>query len=235
MTQRRPIRRAAIIGGGLGLAVLATGIAVAVIAPSDNQSSSTGLGTTETLVAKTTPAVVLPAETPDDLTLSLDGLDANTAAQLEYVLANWDNSYTGPFGYIEEFNCMNFTSQTLLARGWEQTEDWWNDQTGDPLDASTSWYSSTAFMDWLSEHPELATPLTDDERDELAVGDIVQFDWDNSGDRDHTGIVTRIDHNADGTISVYYAGHTDYTLMRSVDWAVTVLHPGGTAHYWHLS
>lgn len=81
MTQRRPTRRIAIIGGGLGLAVLATGIAVAVIAPSDNKSSThTDLGTTETLSAETTPAVVLPAETPDDLTLSLDGLDANTAA-----------------------------------------------------------------------------------------------------------------------------------------------------------
>lgn len=87
----------------------------------------------------------------------------------------------------------------------------------DAVNSSASWRSSTAFSDWLSEHGELAAALDDSERDQLAVGDIVQFDWDNSGDPDHTGIVTRIDHNADGSISVYYAGHTDNTLLRSVD------------------
>ena len=59
-------------------------------------------------------------------------------------------------------------------------------------------------------HPERATPLSDAQRDQVKVGDIAQFDWDNSGDRDHTAIVTRVDKTASG-MQIYYAGHTNDT------------------------
>ena len=68
----------------------------------------------------------------------------------------------------------------------------------------------------------------------MKVGDIVQFDWDDSGDRDHTGIVTSVTTEADGSITIHYAGHTDATFDRSVDWAITELHPGGVAYYWSI-
>jgi hypothetical protein len=71
-------------------------------------------------------------------------------------------------------------------------------------------------------------------RDRVVLGDIVQFDWDGNGDRDHTGIVTRVDRTSVGT-KVYFAGHTEDSDYRDVDQAITKDHPGGTAYYWHLS
>ena len=41
-------------------------------------------------------------------------------------------------------------------------------------------------------------------------------------------------HEDDGSISVHYAGHTDATWDRSVDWAITEDHPGGVAYYWSI-
>ena len=70
----------------------------------------------------------------------------------------------------------------------------------------------------------LASPVT---------GDIVQFDWDNSGDRDHTGIVSKVEGSGDG-ISISYASHTEDADYRTVDFAITERHPGGTAYYWSV-
>jgi hypothetical protein len=61
----------------------------------------------------------------------------------------------------------------------------------------------------------------------------VQFDWDNSGDRDHTAIVSRIEGTGDNIV-ISYAGHTDDTDYLSVDYAITEKHPGGTAYYWSI-
>lgn len=152
------------------------------------------------------------------------------AAQLDYVLEYWQH-YNPDYEAISDNDCVNFTSQSLLARGWSENEEWsWN---GGVEDSTAAWRGSTAFRDWLETRPDLATPLGDDRRDEVKVGDIVQFDWDDSGDRDHTGIVTEVTHSASGT-TIYYAGHTDDTDYRSVDWAIEVQHPGAAVYYWSI-
>ena len=81
-------------------------------------------------------------------------------------------------------------------------------RTGGTRDGQTSpsWISSTAFSDYLLAHPERATYLGSD-RSHVKVGDVAQFDWDASGDLDHTATVTRVDHTADG-MKVYVGGHT---------------------------
>ncbi|HET6673336.1 MAG TPA: amidase domain-containing protein, partial [Agromyces sp.] len=133
------------------------------------------------------------------------------AAQLEYVHNHWRSTSSERFGFVDENDCVNFTSQSLLARGWQTDEEWWYSDDGDPWSHPTAWISSTSFMEYLEEHPERATALTDDQRDQVKVGDVVQFDWDDSGDRDHTGIVTSVTTESDGSISILYAGHTDAT------------------------
>lgn len=121
-------------------------------------------------------------------------LSPAVAAQIAYVRAHWEDTSSEEFGYLPDGDCVNFTSQSLLARGWEADDEW-----------------------WFSE-----------------VGDVVQFDWDDSGDRDHTGVVTSVETESDGSITILYAGHTDATLDRSVDWAITEHHPGGVAYYWGI-
>ena len=162
------------------------------------------------------------------------GLSRPVAAQLEYAHAHWDDPDAERFGVIDENDCVNFTSQTLLARGWTTDDEWWYDENGDAYASSGAWISSTMLRDYLARHPERATPLTDDQRDQVKVGDIVQFDWDDSGDRDHTGIITAVVTEADGSIDLEYAGHTDATWNRSVDWSITEQHPHGVAYYWSI-
>ncbi|KRE22406.1 amidase domain-containing protein [Agromyces sp. Soil535] len=166
--------------------------------------------------------------------LDTSSLSPAVAAQLEYAYAYWNDTQSDEFGYLDENDCVNFASQTLLARGWETDDEWWYDESGDPYSSSEAWRSSTALMDYLEEHPERATALTDDQRDQVKVGDLVQFDWDDSGDRDHTAVVTAVITESDGSITVEYAGHTDATWDRSVDMAITELHPGGVAYYWSI-
>ncbi len=130
--------------------------------------------------------------------LDTAGLSASVAAQLEYVHAHWDDTESDRFGVIDENDCVNFASQSLLARGWEVDDEWWYDEDGDAYASSDAWISSTMLRWYLEDHPERATALTDDQRDQVKVGDLVQFDWDDSGDRDHTGIVTAVTTEADG-------------------------------------
>jgi hypothetical protein len=166
--------------------------------------------------------------------LDLASLSPSVAAQLKYVRGHWQDTSSDQFGYLPENDCVNFASQSLLARGWETDDEWWYSDDGDPWSHPAAWISSTSFMEYLEEHPERATALTDDQRDQVKVGDIVQFDWDDSGDRDHTGVVTSVTTEPDGSITILFAGHTDATWDRSVDWAITEHHPGGVAYYWSI-
>lgn len=155
-------------------------------------------------------------------------------AQMSYVLAHWDDYNLAEYGSLPDTDCANFASQSLLERGWTMDEDWWAEGTGDDFDFSKAWVSSTFFMNYVEEHPELAIALDDSQREQVKVGDIVQFDWDNSGDRDHTGIVSKVEATDAGT-QVYYAGHTDDTDYRTVDEAITVIHPGASVYYWSIA
>lgn len=154
--------------------------------------------------------------------------DPRVTAQTKYALAHWDDYNTGEYGSIGGNDCVNFTSQSLVARGWTMDADWSFDT--DSLQYSPAWASSTAFADYLAAHPERATPLTDRQRNLVKVGDIVQFDWDDSGDKDHTGIVTRVEKTGQSA-RIYYAGHTSNTDYQSVDESIQ---NGGTVSFWSV-
>lgn len=159
----------------------------------------------------------------------------SAAAQLAYVHRYWREANSADFGRFDGTDCVNFASRTLLARGWPMTPEWGHSKTVLGTDAyARAWVSSTALAAWLTRHPELAVPVEDDRRDALRVGDLVQIDWDGSGDRDHTGVVSRITR-ADGRVAVDFAEHSPSTLHHSVD-ALLAEHAGtGVAvHYWHL-
>ncbi|WP_127792351.1 amidase domain-containing protein [Agromyces sp. LHK192] len=226
-------RRRLLVGGVAGLLLLG-GAATAIVAASDSGGTDAPRVAAAEDVTDASGTAVSPADTTAADKSSFASLSPAVAAQMSYVLANWQSTEHDVFGYMTETDCVNFASQSLLERGWTTDDEWWYAEGGDPYAHSTAWISSTAFMEWLGEHPERATALTDDQRDLVKVGDIVQFDWDDSGDRDHTGIVTAVETRDDGTISIEYAGHTDATWDRTVDEAITQIHPGGVAYYWSI-
>ena len=136
--------------------------------------------------------------------------------QMQYAFAHWNLYSSKRFGYITDNDCANFTSQTLLARGWRQSSAWWNDGSaakGLP-DASSTWISSTAMSNWLKTRPDLATHLTYTQRDQATVGDIVQFNWNskkNPGVWLHTAVVSRIVVLPNGRHDIHYVAHTNNT------------------------
>lgn len=131
------------------------------------------------------------------------------ASQLDYLETYWSDYNSAQYGVIAGNDCVNFTSQSLIARGWQMDGEWSYSSTGG---YSTAWASSTAFNSYLAAHPERATPLTNAQRDQVKVGDVVQFDWDGSGDWDHTGVVTSVDGD-----TILYSSHTADNFDQSID------------------
>lgn len=233
--------------GGLALVgVLTAGVITAGVVTAQGSGDPSASASTETVAAPDTakqaeqaedaaPAdPVAPEEprpTPVDKGTPVSA-DPAVQKQLTYALTHWQNYNTAEYGVLGTTDCVNFVSQTLVERGWEMDDQWWTSGTGADFEFSSPWVSSTAFMRYLAASGR-ATALTDDQRDQVKLGDIAQFDWDNSGDRDHTAIVSRIEGSGDN-LQIYYAGHTDNTDYRSVDWAITVNHPGASVYYWSV-
>jgi len=150
-------------------------------------------------------------------------------AQLDYVAKHWSDRNIDEYGSLDDTDCVNFASQSLIARGWSQSDEWWHSSAGGVHSYSPAWISSGAMAGWLSGHPELAEWVDDSERERVALGDIVQFDWDSNGAVDHTGIVNRVDGS-----DIYYASHSNDRESQSVDVAIERDGRGGTISYWHL-
>jgi hypothetical protein len=155
------------------------------------------------------------------------------AAQQEYnfVSASW-NSHSSKFGYYPGHDCANWASQALLQRGFTQNAKWHARQSR-LHGATTAWISSASLHNYLLATGK-ATLLTDSQRALVAVGDIVQFDWWNTGAQEHTGIVTHIEQTPAGP-KIYYASHTAHGMWWSVDRSVHIAYPGATATYLHLN
>ena len=128
---------------------------------------------------------------------------------MAYAFQNWNRTSSARFGYIPDNDCANFTSQTLLARGWQPSDEWFNDGQGD---WSSTWVSSTAMSTWLKQRPDLATRLPYRQRDKVVVGDIVQFHWGWGKAYtgwDHTAVVSKVVVLPNGRHDIYYVAHTN--------------------------
>jgi hypothetical protein len=227
---------------GLAAAIAVGATGCAGIPPLPPQASIGTVTPDQQRGAETAPATPEPEEPVDESDepaadagedVQVDvATDPRVVAQVDYVLQYWSDYNDEEWGVLERNDCVNFASQSLVVRGWEQSSQWYHG--GDPYTSSASWRSSTAMRNWLASRPDLATALDDDQRDQVQLGDLVQFDWDNSGDRDHTGVVTRIERSSQG-VKVYFAGHTLDSDYRDVDVAITKEHPGASVYYWRLA
>ena len=174
-----------------------------------------------------TPEADVPM-TPRTLSLTFTS-DPGIDAQIAYVMTYWSNYNSGAYPVIKGFDCANFASQSLIARGWTMDAAWGADRATGAM--SPSWASSTALRDYLTSRPDDATPLDDSQRDLVKVGDIAQFDWNSSGDRDHTAVVTRVEHTDAGT-KVWVGGHTKDVDYWDVDTALAT--GGGSVSYFSI-
>ena len=163
------------------------------------------------------------------------GHSAAVAAQIAYARDHYKNPNREAFGDLGGSDCVNFTSQTLIARGWQMTDEWKFDSSlAEPY--TRPWISSTGFRDYLSGHPELAVALSWKERDQVQPGDLVQFDWDNSGDRDHTAVVSGVTHDVfTGERVLLLTSHSPGAFDWSIRDVLAQNSPSTKVYFWQLA
>jgi len=156
-------------------------------------------------------------------------------AQLQYAFAHWSTE-TYNLATYGEFNsvggdCMNFVSQTLIARGIPMTAGW---SFTSPTKYTGSWIYTPSFENYLLASPELGfTRLTAEQRDQAEVGDIVVFDWNSNDSADHIQIISDI-RVVDGKQQILMVGHNLDSNWRDFDTTITVDHPGALAWFWKV-
>lgn len=160
------------------------------------------------IAAVTLTAMSDPTPRPTGLTFEYK-VDDDLDRQMAYAFQNWNTYSNRSFGYLSGSDCANFASQTLLARGWQRSTQWFNYGAGR---WSGTWVSSTALSSWLSQRTDLVTHLGYSQRDQVTVGDVVQFRWPGHSKKytswDHTGIVSKVVVLPNGSHDIYYVAHT---------------------------
>lgn len=162
--------------------------------------------------------------------LSLTAVDR----QLEYAFAHWNSYNTAYYGDFNAWggDCINFVSQTLVARGWVPTSDWFNDAQED---WAAAFVHVPSFDEWLSEHPEYgAVRMGLDQIDDVKIGDVVLFDWEGDGSLDHAQVVSGIDQ-VDGQTDVLMVGHNVDSTYRSITAALAEQgHESAQVYFWSI-
>ena len=160
----------------------------------------------------------------------------NTAKQLAYAMAHWNDYNTTEYGDLNPVggDCANFVSQTLIARGWKMNSEWFNHNAA--AQWSPAWGYVPAMDNYLRANAAQLgiTQYPLDRRDKVKVGDIVMFDWDDNSSLDHVQIVSAIE-KIGTTIRIKMVGHNVDTDYRDLDKTITIDHPGAVGHFWELS
>jgi hypothetical protein len=153
--------------------------------------------------------------------------------EIDYVDANWYTQGSTNYAYIPNEDCANFVSEALHSRGWAYTKNW-HPATSTWTTASIDWVSSTHLRGWiLKKYPAITELKGTAAFSQVKVGDVAQFDWRNTGIRDHTAIVTAV-FQVNGVWQVYVGEHTDPYEYRNVRDMVTRVHPGATVYFLSL-
>ena len=154
--------------------------------------------------------------------------------QMQYALSHWKDYNLAEWGNLNPVggDCANFVSQTLIQRGWTQNPTWHN--TNQTADWTPAWGYVPAMDQYFQATPSLGlTRLSLDQRDQVKVGDVAMFDWNQNDIPDHVMIVSQVVKDGDKTI-IKAVGHNKDFDFRDLDETITVEHPGGNAWFWSV-
>ncbi|SDY67778.1 amidase domain-containing protein [Herbiconiux ginsengi] len=236
------------LGGGTEVAVSGAGFTdVVSVAFGDSPATSFAV-VDDTGLTAVSPASVDYAVTAVPVIVTLDdgsqvtsdvafGYEIQTPvdSQMNYAFTYWKDYNMAEWGQFPDNDCGNFVNQSMLARGWTQSDDWFSEYTTTG-DYSLSWIRGNEMDAYYASRPD-TTRLELTQRDQVKVGDVVMFDWDPQNDNgvDHTMMVSQVVPNLDGSVAIKLVGHTVDAQYRDLDTAITVENPGGTAHFWSIA
>ena len=127
-------------------------------------------------------------------------------AQLSYLQTYWQNYNLAEWGDYNPLggDCVNFTSQGLIHRGW-QMDAQWKSPGADGM-ASKPWISTTAMEAYLKAQGFVSND--NDHLDRVRPGDVGIFDWGEKGPGvDHTMTVSKVEYTEAGPV-VYSSATT---------------------------
>lgn len=139
----------------------------------------------------------------------------DVGAQLDYLLTYWETYNEAEWGNYNPYggDCVNFTSQGLIERGWVMDDVW--SSPGAKGFASKAWISTTAIEAYLKKQGFVSND--NDNLDRVRIGDVGIFDWGERGPGvDHTMTVSKVEYTADGPV-VYFVSHNadgDYRELQ---------------------
>ena len=153
--------------------------------------------------------------------------------QMNYLFAHWNNYNTSRYGDFNAWggDCQNFVSQSLVARGWTMTPEWYNDWPHNSW--SAAWVHVPSFNSWMNRHPYGAMPVQFNNRSAIKVGDLVVFDWENDGSLDHIQVVSRVTV-VNGEIKIAMIGHNTDSDFRDLDTTINVTYPNSVGWFWSI-
>ncbi len=146
----------------------------------------------------------------------------NVDAQLDYLLTYWQNYNLAEWGDYNPLggDCVNFTSQGLIARGW-QMDDRWSSPGANGM-ATKPWISTTAMEAYLKSQGFVSND--NDHLDRVRPGDVGIFDWGEKGPGvDHTMTVSKVEYTADGPV-VYFVSHNSDGDYRELQYTLFTQH-----------
>jgi hypothetical protein len=153
--------------------------------------------------------------------------------QMQYAFAHWRHYNLAQYGSFNDRggDCMNFVSQTLVARGWTPTSEWFNI-------AATDWASPFIYVPdfdtWMTAHPEFgAVRMSMADLDKVKIGDVVMIDWENNGFFNHAQVVSAV-ADVDGERRIYMAGHNLDSVYRDLVSTLRAESKDAIAYFWSL-
>jgi hypothetical protein len=226
-----------VTGSGLAKATAVTvgGVAATEVTAKDDSTVTFVAPASANYAAVAADVVVLEGDTPIGSPAAFSyAVETGVDAQLSYAMAHWNNYNEAEWGNLNPVggDCANFVSQTLIQRGWTQSDAWHNKGAG--ANWTSTWGYVPAMNDWFgSKKGPDVTRLSLDQRDQVKVGDVAMFDWNKNNIPDHVMIVSKVFTEGGKTV-IQLVGHNKDFDYRDLDNTITVEHPGGNAWFWSI-
>ncbi|HEX7308810.1 amidase domain-containing protein [Lentzea sp.] len=199
-------------GGGPPMATQ-YGVEVAREDGGHKPSSSPGSLPSANVTTAAQAGVRAPAGVTDKLQIAKSDVSAqyDYGAMYNYAIAHWDN-YNSAYRTFDN-DCTNFISQIVEAGGWthesgfyQDNHYWWYNF----LNQTYSWAGAHNWGLYAQVYSHRTAPLANVY--EMLTTDVLQADWENDGNINHTMIVTGYSGSPGAASEIFLTYHTTNRL-----------------------